>query len=121
LFASFYYNAWGDVTTSIMYNTWTLEPNGMRYPREWDVQPRGLPDRNQMIVDLRFNAPSITAPSRFPRQSLRQNPHGATPVDQLPLGWAGDGKPIVSAPHVVQFPGGWNGGVRRPAGRRRAH
>jgi hypothetical protein len=51
-----FYNAWGDVTTTLEFNEWSLEPNGLHYPREWTYERVGLRDRQLSIIALTFNA-----------------------------------------------------------------
>jgi hypothetical protein len=50
-----FYNAWGDVTSTLTFNEWTLEPDGIHYPRQWTYERVGLPDTQISIIALTFN------------------------------------------------------------------
>ncbi len=101
-------SAWGDVTTRITYNGWALEGNGIVYPREWSFERVGLPDTRLSIVSLHFNRP-------VDQQTISVTPeiydahHGKLrKIEDIPLGYAGDGKPLQIAPGILRIPGGWN-------------
>ena len=101
-------HAWGDVTTRITYNAWTLEPNGVIYPREWSYERVDLPDTRLAIVSLRFNTPLEPTLLTVP-QSVYDAHHGKLGViDDIPLGFGGSGPPHELAPGITQYPGSWN-------------
>ena len=100
-------NAWGDVTTSITYNAWALEPYGISYPREWTRERVGLPDMHLAIVQLHLNPAVDNAALTVPDQIARAHPK-PTAVDDVPLGFGGSATQHELAPGVTQVPGGWN-------------
>ncbi len=101
-------HAWGDVTTRITYNAWTLEPSGIVYPREWTFQRIDLPDTRLAIVRLHFNV-ALDARSLLVPQSIYKAHHGKLRrIDDIPLGYGGSGPPRELAPGITQYPGSWN-------------
>jgi len=101
-------HAWGDVTTRITYNAWTLEANGIVYPREWSYQRVDLPDTRLAIVKLRFNVGVDSALLTVPR-SIYDAHHGKLrAIDDIPLGLGGSSPPHELAPGITQYPGSWN-------------
>lgn len=100
-------NAWGDVTTEITYNAWSLEPYGISYPREWTYRRIGLPDRAISIVALHINPELDASALTIPRDIVAAHPHPAA-VNDVALGAGGEGGPREIAPGVTQYPGGWN-------------
>jgi hypothetical protein len=104
-----FYNAWGDVTTTLTYNEWSLEPNGVHYPREWTYERVGLPDQQLSIVALAFNGvrdtvltlPTDLVTARAGKlRPLSAYPFPATAVKELALG-------------VILTSGSWNVGFIR--------
>ncbi|HEX8806819.1 MAG TPA: hypothetical protein VF741_07710, partial [Candidatus Aquilonibacter sp.] len=102
-----FWNAWGDVTTTITFTAWSLEHNAVPYPREWTYQRVNLPDTQFFIVDLKFN-PALDDPQlTIPHDIVAAHP-APTAIDDYKLGFAGDGPAKELAPGVMQVPGGWN-------------
>src|SRR5579872_1821585 len=101
-------SVWGDVTTSITYNMWTLEPSGVLYPRQWTYERVHLPDMHFAIVQLHLN-PSLDGVTLDVPKDIYDAHHGKLrPVDQIPLGAYGSGSPHELAPGITEYPGGWN-------------
>ena len=102
-----FWHPWGDVTSRTTFENWTLEPNGIRYPRQFDVVSMGLPDRSFIVTELHFN-PAIPADAFAVTDQVRQaKPRPA--VEDLPFG--APGAPVVDlAPGLVQIAGSWNVG-----------
>jgi hypothetical protein len=102
-----FWNVWGDVTTRVTYGMWSLEPDGLRYPRQWTIERNGLPDSDISITSLTIN-PSLrpdelTIPTAARRQILS---HRHT-IAQVPLGIAGQPAAEIER-GVVHIPGAWN-------------
>jgi hypothetical protein len=102
-----FWNAWGDVTTTLTFSAWSLEPDGVPYPREWTYRRVNLPDTQFFIVDLHTNPTLDDAQLTIPRDILGAHP-APTAIDDYKLGYAGDGPAHELAPGITQFPGGWN-------------
>lgn len=112
-----FWSVWGDVTTRITYGMWTLEPDGLRYPRQWAIERNGLPDSDFTITSLTvnplFNPAELTIPGDFSKNFLA---HKLT-IDNLPLGIGGSGAPAEIEPGLVHIPGAWNINlIRQPDG-----
>jgi hypothetical protein len=101
-----FYSPWGDVTTDVVFTEWSLERNGLHYPREWTYRRLGLPDQQISITSLRFNVPldpakmtvdpSIVASAPAPRRISRLR-FGGKSLRAVTLG-----------PDFVQVPSSWN-------------
>jgi len=98
-----FYNAWGDVDTTLTYNGWTLEPGGIHYPREWTYERVGLPDRQMAIIALSFNDAASGAMTLPP--SLIAAHAVAQTVDDAPFARQGETR---LAEGVTLIPGAWN-------------
>ncbi len=98
---------WGDTTTTITYNAWSLEKYGISYPREWTYTRLGLPDMQQFIVALQLN-PAVDQKALALPAAMQTKMHGVVPVNDQPLGTHGDGKPHELAPGILEYPGAWN-------------
>jgi hypothetical protein len=110
-------NPWGDVTTTLTYNAWTLEPYGISYPREWTYTRVGLPDEQFAIVGLTLNPVLDDAALTVPADIYAAHHGKLRLVDDVPLGLGGDGSPRELAPGILFYPGGWNlTFVKQPGG-----
>lgn len=98
---------WGDVTQRITFGLWTLEPEGVLYPRLWDFSTGGQPDGTLEITRVRIN-PSID-PSEF---TIPEDARERLIVDRRAIADLAFGTPLRPAheivPGVVQVPGSWN-------------
>lgn len=101
-------HAWGDVTTRITYSAWTLEPSGIVYPREWAYERVDLPDTRMAIVRLRFNVALDSGQLTVPRNIYNAHHAKLRPIDDIVLGFGGNGPPHELAPGITQYPGSWN-------------
>jgi hypothetical protein len=104
-----YWNYLGDVTLRTWYTFWSLEKGGIHYPRQWNTERNGLPDRMLMITSLTFNGALDEAALTIPPEVRAQAPAraGSSDLETLPLGLRND--PAVEVvPGVVFIPGRWN-------------
>lgn len=98
---------WGDVTTTITFTAWSLESNGVSYPREYTVSRLGLPDRQYFITALKMNPHLDEAAMTVPSDIALAHPQPVA-IDTFPLGLGGARAPHELAPGILQYPGGWN-------------
>ncbi|MEO6912637.1 MAG: MBL fold metallo-hydrolase [Candidatus Baltobacteraceae bacterium] len=101
-------NAWGDITTTLTYTSWSLEPYGISYPREWTFERVGLPDQQLAIVQLRLNAPVNDSALTVPAGMYAAHHGKLRRVSDVSLGLGGSGPPHEIAPGILEYPGGWN-------------
>jgi hypothetical protein len=104
-----FYNGWGDVPTTLTFNEWSLEPNGVRYPREWTYERLGLPDQQISIIALAFNAVP-DADLRLPADLVAAHTGTVRPIDAIPFPASAL---TTLAPGVVLANGSWNVGFVR--------
>lgn len=97
------WTAWGDVTEEVRYASWSLEPNGVRYPRTWTVTRNRRRYETTSVTALGF--PGVLPADSFPiPDSLRVTAGQPSP---RALG-TGDRAPREIADGVVFVPGGFN-------------
>jgi hypothetical protein len=104
-----FYNVWGDVTTTLTYNEWSLEPGGVHYPREWTYERVGLPDQQVSIVALAFNGVP-NADLTLPPDLVAAHAGKLRPIDAIPFP---SDKLEELAPGVALASGSWNVGFVR--------
>jgi hypothetical protein len=102
-----YWAPWGDVIQRVTFGVWTLEPNGLRFPRLWEYSTGGQPDGRIDITRVRLNPGPAPADVSVPddvRQSLVVN---RSRVSDAALG--DPRRPAAElAPGVVKVPGRWD-------------
>jgi hypothetical protein len=104
-----FYNAWGDVTTTLTFNEWSLEPDAVTYPREWTYERVGLPDQQLSIVGLSFNSVDAAGVT-LPPDIIAAHAGKVRAIDAIPF-------PSTSlkelAPGVTLASASWNVGFIR--------
>lgn len=102
-----FWNVWGDVTTRVVYGMWSLEPNGLRFPRQRSVERNGLPDSDASITSLRINPPMAPGSLDIPDSVRRDFLAHQHTIDEIPLGISGQPASEIE-PGVIHIPGAWN-------------
>jgi hypothetical protein len=108
-----FWHVWGDATTRIYFSLWTLEPGGIRYPRQWDVERARMPFKTITITKLALNVPIDEKAFAIPEDVGRAYEKNKTAIEDLPLGWRGRGKVQEIAADVVKIPAGWDVAIVR--------
>lgn len=103
-----FWNVWGDVKSQLVFGMWALEPDGLRYPRQWSLTRNGVEDSDVSITSLTVN-PSLqdmvlSIPDEVQKDSLAHQ----RMVDDRPLGYSGSGPATELAPGVLHIPAAWN-------------
>jgi hypothetical protein len=102
-----FWSPWGDVTTRTTFGMWILEPNGVRYPRLWQVESDGQQDTTTMITQVRFDVPWEADDFNVPEDVKKQFQQNSKTMDEYPFG--SPAKPIHElAPGVVKVPSAWD-------------
>jgi hypothetical protein len=102
-----FWSPWGDVTTRTTFGAWTLEPNGVRYPRLWQVESDGQQDTTTMITQVRFDVPWQAEDFNVPEEVKKQFQQNSRTIDDYPFGSAT--KEIHELePGVVKVPSSWD-------------
>lgn len=105
---SFIWGPWGDVRTRVYLSLWTLEPGGIRYPRQWDIERNGIPYRSFTVTSLALN-PQFDANSFLILAEVKTayESTASRTIEDTRLGQPN--RPAVEiAPGVIQVPGPWN-------------
>ena len=103
-----FWSVWGDVTLRTYFSLWTLEPGGIRYPRQWDHERNGQSYRTLTVTGIKFN-PEIPAEAFNIPDEVRQKfaANGKRMVNDAPLGLANQ-QPEEIVKDFVQIRGRWN-------------
>ena len=104
---SVFWGPWGDVSTRILWSFWQLEPGGLHYPRQWDIESNGRPDYTLTINELTLNPEAPADQFFIPEDIASAIRARRRPIDDIPFGRP-NSPPINLAPGIVQVPGSWN-------------
>jgi len=98
---------WGDVTQRVTFGIWTLEPEGLRYPRLWHFSTNGEADGTIEITRVRMNPTLSPVDFQIPANVRRQLIDGQQSVADTPFGSAQ--RPVRElAPGIIKVPGSWD-------------
>lgn len=111
-----FWNPWGDVTTQVSFGMWALEPDGLRYPRQWTTERDGFPDSDTSITSLAVNPTIDGTQLTIPEETRKDYLAHKVTIDELPLGFGG-AAPTEIEPGITHIPGAWNVNlIRQPDG-----
>ncbi|TSC22899.1 hypothetical protein [Corallococcus sp. Z5C101001] len=103
-----FWSAWGDVRTVLSFQSWTLEPGGLRYPRHWEWARNGQPDHSVTVTAVTVDPPlrdeDFTVPDDV-KQGFEAR--RARKLEDMPVTRA-ETPPVEVSSGVVQLPGAWN-------------
>lgn len=102
-----FWSVWGDVRTRITFDLWTLEPDGLRYPRQWTIERNGLPDSDVTVTSLTINPPLEPGKVAIPAQARQQILRDEHTIAELPLGIPGQSA-IEIEPGILHIDGYYN-------------
>lgn len=105
-------NAWGDVTTEVTFTAWSLEPNGVHFPREWTSSRVGLPDEQTFVTQLTFNAALPDGSMTVPADIYAAHHDRLRAIANRPFVTEGDAIANL-ADGIVLDSGSWNVGFVR--------
>ncbi len=98
---------WGDVTQRVTFGLWTLEPEGIVYPRLWDFSTGDQPDGTIEITRVRLNPQIADSDFAIPDEARQRLIAGRRLIADTPFGMAQRPAHEI-VPGVVQVPGSWN-------------
>lgn len=102
------FSVWGDVTTRFSFSTWMLEPGGIHYPRQWDIERNGMPYQTLTITKLSLNAAAPDGSFSIPQNIVEAFGKNRVAFDDLALGFGGRAAPGELAKEVIKLPGAWD-------------
>jgi hypothetical protein len=102
-----FWNPWGDVTTRLAFGMWALEPEGLRYPRQWTYERGGFPDSDVSMTSITVNPPLDDLRLSIPADVVKEALTKKRTLDDAPLGFGG-GPATELEPGVVHIPAAWN-------------
>ncbi len=98
---------WGDVTERVTFGVWTLEPEGVRYPRLWEYSTAGQTDGTVTITRMRLNPAMHAEDFDVPADVRQRLITGRRKIIDAPLG-SPQRAARELAPGVVHVPGSWD-------------
>jgi hypothetical protein len=102
-----YWAPWGDVTERVSFGVWTLEPEGVKFPRLWEFSTGGQTDGTLTITRMRLSAPTPATSFDVPDDVRQLLIAGRRKISDAPLG--SPQRPAAElAPGVVHVPGSWD-------------
>jgi hypothetical protein len=98
-----YWAPWGDVTERLTFGVWALEPNGVRYPRLWELTTGDAEDGTIDVTRVAFDPPVDRADFAVPDDVRSTAIANRRRIADLPLG--SQQRPAVElAPGIVKVP-----------------
>jgi hypothetical protein len=70
------WNMWGDLTTRTVWTSWSLEPNGVRYPRTWTTFRNERMLKRTSIFELEFDVQAPADSFALPAELRSRVPPG---------------------------------------------
>jgi hypothetical protein len=116
-----FWGVWGDVARRTYFSMWEVQPGGVRYPRQWDVQWNGYPSRSFSVtkVDLAAAAPDDSFAVTPQVREAYTRAAAAPDARRVRLGEGFPGRPAEPAVNVadgvVVLPGRWYAALVRQA------
>nr|HEV7954814.1 hypothetical protein [Candidatus Acidoferrales bacterium] len=104
--ADYFQGPWGDVTVRTSFATWSIDPSGVRYPRQWSKEMNGQPYSTYTANEVKFN-PIINEQDFAIPEDVRKASTTPPDLDEVPLGQAKT-VPIEVAPGVEYIYGPLN-------------
>jgi len=96
---------WGDLRSHVEWGAWTLEPNGIRYPRQWTIDINGGRERSVLIDQVAFD-PAIDARDlTADADTIAAARHAARAIADIPFSTA---RSVAPAPGITLVQGAWN-------------
>ena len=99
-----FWSPWGDVISRTEWDAWTVEAEGLRYPRRWTTFSNGQVQRSRMIDGLEINPADAALPEPGP-DLIAAARAASRPIDTLPFSPRGA---VAVAPGVTLYVGPWN-------------
>jgi hypothetical protein len=100
----FFQGPWGDITVKTTFATWSLDPSGVRYPRQWSRELNGQPYSTFTANELKFNPAINEADFAIPEDVRKASLALARDIDDFPAG-VSNASPLEVAPGIVYVNG----------------
>jgi hypothetical protein len=98
---------WGDVAIRTLFATWSLDPGGVRYPRQWSKEMNGQPYSTYIVNELKFNPTVNEEDFAIPEDVRQASIVLARDLDEIPVGGSSR-PPIEIAPGVEYMVAGFS-------------
>lgn len=111
-----FWRVWGDFPQRLVYTAWSLQPGGIRYPVQWDLERDGKPYHMRTLYKVELN-PALPAELFTISEDVRKAFEQRKPM-MLAGPALGKPQPIIQGhDDIVQFVGAWNSAIiRQPDG-----
>jgi hypothetical protein len=112
----YFQGPWGDVTIRTSFATWSLDPSGVRYPRQWSKELNGQPFSTYTANEIKFNPAINDEDFAIPEDVRKAAIASAHDLDEIPVVSTAR-PPIEMAPGILYVQGGWSvTEIRQPDG-----
>lgn len=112
----YFQGPWGDVTIRTSFATWSLDPSGVRYPRQWSKELNGQPLSTYTANEIKFNPPINEEDFAIPEDVHKAATASIHDLDEIPVVSASR-PPVEMAPGIVYVQGAWSvTEIRQPDG-----
>jgi hypothetical protein len=112
----YFQGPWGDVTVRTSFATWSLDPSGVRYPRQWSKELNGQPFSTYTANEIKFNPPINDEDFAIPEDVRKAAIAAVHDLDEIPV-VSTSRPPLELAPGIVYVQGGWSvSEIRQPDG-----
>ena len=105
--SDYFQGPWGDVTMRTSFATWSLDPSGVRYPRQASKEMNGQPYSTYTVNEIKFNPAVNEEDFAIPEDVRNASTAAAQDLDEIPLGSPGR-PPVEIAPGVEYVQGGFS-------------
>jgi hypothetical protein len=96
----FFQGPWGDVTIQTEFATWSLDPSGVRYPRQWSDELNGQPNSTYTANEVKVNPQVDDAAFAIPEDVKKASMATALNIDDMSFA-AGSGAGVEIVPGVA--------------------
>jgi hypothetical protein len=102
-----YLAPWGDVTVRTDFATWSLDPSGVRYPRQWSKEMNGQPYSTFTATEVKPNPATTEEDFAIPEDVRKASIAGVRDLDEIPVG-SPNRPPVEIAPGVEYMVAGFS-------------
>ena len=112
----YFQGPWGDVTMRTSFATWSLDPSGVRYPRQWSIEMNGQPYSTYTVNEIKFNPQINEEDFAIPEDVRKASMAAVHNLDEIPA-VSTTRPPTEFAPGIVYVQGAWSvTEIRQPDG-----
>ena len=105
--ADYFQGPWGDVTMRTSFATWSLDPSGVRYPRQWSMEMNGQPYSTYTVNEIKFNPQMNEEDFAIPEDVRKASIAAVHNLDDIPA-VSTTRPPVEIAPGIAYVQAAWS-------------